>query len=145
MNVPARYPYDPRWQIVAMCWAFVAALTIVTFILRSCLPRALGIPLLAVFAVFGVLTTLRRQAFPRFLVVDEEGVWLPGGFLHPSVRRVVFAEVSDVWEAFIPRTVVLCLRSHGKTHELVSTFLPDHETYLEVAGYIYSRVPGSDA
>jgi hypothetical protein len=140
MNVPARYPYNGRWQIVAMCWAFVAALTIATFVLPRGLPSVLGIPLLAVFALLGVLTTLRRYALRRFLVVDEEGVWLPSGLLSLKVRRVVFAEVSDVWEAFIPRTVVLCLRSHGKTYELVSTLLPNHEIYLEVAGYVYSRV-----
>ncbi|MGC8642298.1 MAG: hypothetical protein ACP5XB_20745 [Isosphaeraceae bacterium] len=145
MNVPARYPYNGRWQIVAMCWAFVAALTIAIFILPWALPRVLGVPLLAVFALLGVLTTLRRYVFKRILVIDEKEVWLPCGLLQLSVRRVVFAEISEVWEVFIPRTVVFCLRSHGKTYELVSTLLPDHETYLEVAGYIFSRVPGSDS
>jgi hypothetical protein len=147
MNVPARYPYDPRWQIVAMSWTFVAALTIAGFIAGGYPPGALAIALslATVFIGFGVLTTLRRYAFPRYLVLDEEGVWLPSSFLRLSVRRVVFAETSDVWEAFLPLTVVLCLRFQGKTYEVVSTLLPDHETYLEVAGYIYSRIVGSDA
>ena len=104
---------------------------------------AIALSFLAVFVILGLLSTLRRYAFPRHLVVDEEGVWLPSGFLHLNVRRVVFAEVSDVWEAFIPRTVALCLRSQGKTYEVVSTLLPDHETYLEVAGYISSAVVAS--
>jgi hypothetical protein len=102
-----------------MCWTFVAALTIAVFFLGA--------------------------SFPRSLVLDEEGVWLPSGFLSLNVRRVVFAETSDVWEVFLPRTVALCLRSQGKTYEVVSTLLPDHETYLEVAGYILSRVVASDA
>jgi hypothetical protein len=142
MDLPARYPYDPRWQIVAMLWTFVASLTIASFVLGVCLPRALGIALnlLAVFVILGLLSTLRRYAFPRHLVVDEEAVWLPSGFLRLNVRRVVFAEITDVWEAFFPLTVALCLRSQGKTHEVVSTLLPDHEAYLEVAEYIYSRV-----
>jgi hypothetical protein len=146
MNVPARYPYNPRWQIVAMCWTFVAALTIPTVILSAYGPRSFGIPLglLAIFLVLSVLSTLRRYAFPRELVLDEKGVWLPSGFLRLNVRRVVFAEISDVWEAFIPRTVVLCIRCQGKTYELTSTLLADHETYLEVAGYIYSRVVDPD-
>ena len=58
---------------------------------------------------------------------------------------VEFAEISDVWEVFIPRTVALCLRSQGKTYELVSTLLPEHKTYLEVAEFIYSRVVRSAA
>jgi hypothetical protein len=147
MNVPARFRYDPRWQIVAMCWTFVTASAIAVFLLGAYRPSALGIAvaILTIFTGLGVLTTLRRYAFPRHLVVDEEGVWLPSGFLRANVRRVVFAEVSDVWEAFIPRTAALCLRSQGKTYEVVSTLLPDHENYLEVAGYIYSRVVASGA
>jgi hypothetical protein len=147
MNVPARYPYDPRWQILAMLWTYVAALAIASFISGAYAPKALGITLglLAVFVGLSALSTLRRYAFPRYLVVDEEGVWLPSGFMRMDVRRVVFAETSAVWEAFLPRTVALCLRCHGKTFEVLSTLLPDHETYLEVAGYIYSRIVGSDA
>ena len=57
-----------------------------------------------------------------------------------NVRRVVFADTTAVWEAFLPFTAVLCLRSHGKTFEIVSTVLPDHESYQAVGGYIYSRV-----
>ncbi len=130
-----------------MLWTFVAALTIASFVSGTYVPRALGIALslLAVFLILGLLSALRRYTFPRHLVVDEEGVWLPSGFLRLNVRRVVFAEISDVWEAFIPRTAALCLRSQGKTYEVVSALLPDHETYLEVAGYIYSRVVASGA
>jgi hypothetical protein len=146
MNLPVRYPYDPRWQIVAMLWAFVAALTIASVIASAYAPRELVIALclLAVFVGLGALATLRRYAFPRYLMVDEEGVWLPSGFLRLNVRRIVFAEISDVWESFIPRTVALCLRSQGKTYELLSSLLPDHKTYLEVAEFIYSRVVRSD-
>ncbi len=130
-----------------MAWTFVAALTIASFISAAYFPRHLGIALslLAVFIGLAALCTLRRYAFPRYLVVDEEGVWLPSGILSLNVRRVEFAEISDVWEVFIPRTVALCLRSQGKTYELVSTLLPDHKTYLEVAEYIYSRVVRSEA
>ncbi len=130
-----------------MLWTFVAALTIASFVAGAYDPRALGIALsfLAVFVILGSLSALRRYVFPRHLVVDEQGVWLPSGFLRLNVRRVVFAEISDVWEAFIPRTAALCLRSQGKTYEVVSTLLPDHETYLEVAGFIYSRVVASGA
>jgi hypothetical protein len=147
MNLPAQYPYNPRWQIVAILWAFVAVLTLASFIASAFAPKDLVIALclLAVFFGLGALSTLRHHAFPRYLVVDEEGVWLPRGFLRLNVRRVIFADVSDIWEAFIPRTVALCLRSHGKTYEVLSTLLPNHKTYLEVAGFIYSRVERSDA
>jgi hypothetical protein len=80
------------------------------------------------FAGLGVLTTLRRYAFPRSLVLDEEGVWLPSGFMRINVRRVVFAEISAVWEAALPFTAVLCFRCHGKTFEVLSILLPDSES-----------------
>jgi hypothetical protein len=138
MKASTRYRYDPRWELVAFFWTGTAVLLIV--VLAGCLPKALGIAPSLLFAGFGVLLTVRRYAFPRSLVVDEEGVWIPSGFLRMNVRRVVFAETSAVWEAFLPFTVVLCLRCHGKTFEVVSTLLPDHKTYQFVGGYIYSRV-----
>jgi hypothetical protein len=138
MKAPTRYRYDPRWELVAFFWTATAGLLIV--VLAGYLPRALGIAPGLLFSGFGVLLTVRRYAFPRSLVVDEEGVWIPSGFLRMNVRRVVFAETSAVWEAFLPLTAVLSLRSHGKTFEIVSTLLPDHECYLAVGGYIYSRV-----
>jgi hypothetical protein len=147
MNLPARYPYDPRWQIVAIPWACAAALAIASFVPGAYAPRARGIVLglLAVFVILGLLIALRRYAFPRHLLIDEEGIWLPSGFLRLDVRRVAFAEISDVWEAFIPCTVALCLRSQGRTYEVISTLLPDHGTYLAVAGYIDSRVAAPGA
>ncbi len=138
MKAPTRYRYDPRWELVAFFWTATAGLLIV--VLAGCLPRAIGIAPGLLFFGFGVLLTVRRYAFPRSLVVDEEGVWIPSGFLRMNVRRVVFAETSAVWEAFLPRNTVLCLRCHGKTFEVHSIFLPDHESYLTVGAYIYSRV-----
>jgi hypothetical protein len=138
MNAQARYRYDPRWELLALSWTAAAGLLIV--VLAGYIPRALGIPASLLFAGLGAILTLRRYAFPRCLVLDGEGVWLPSGFMRMNVRRVVFAETSAVWEAFLPLAVVLCLRCHGKTFEVVSTLLPDHESYLAVGGYIYSRV-----
>jgi hypothetical protein len=143
MKVPARYRYDPRWELVAFFWTCAAGFAIV--VLAGYFPRLLGIPASLLFAGFGVLFTVRRYAFSRSLVLDEEGIWLPSGFMRMNVRRVVFAETSAVWEAFLPLTVVLCLRSHGKTFEVVSTLLPDHKSYLAVGRYICSRVEASHA
>lgn len=147
MNLPARYPYNPRRQIVAIPWACAAALAIAGFVSGAHTPRARGIALglAAAFAAFGLLIALRRYAFPRDLVIDEEGIWLPSGFLRLHARRVAFAEISGIREAFIPCTAVLCLRSRGRTYEVISTSLPDHETYLAVAGYIDSRVSAPGA
>ncbi len=83
----------------------------------------------------------KEQDIPSSPQQEEEGQSVPV----LNVRRLVFAEIPDVWEAFIPCTAALCLRSQGKTYEVVLTLLPDHETYLEVAGYIYSLVVASGA
>jgi hypothetical protein len=145
-DMTARYPYNPRREIVAMCWASVAALTVAVFVMGLYGARGLGIVevILGFFGGFGVVVTLRRHAFPRDLVLDDEGIWLPSGFLRLQVRRVVFAEVTDVWEVFLPRTAVLCLRHRGKSYEITSTCLADHETYLNVAGSIISRMADTD-
>ena len=138
MKVPARYRYDPRWQLVALLWTCTAGFPIV--VLTGYFPRALGIAASLLFAGLGVLIMLRRYAFPRSLVLDQEGVWIPSGFMRMNVRRVLFARDSAVWEAFLPfRTAVLCLRCHGKTFEVHSTFLPDSESYQGIDRHICSR------
>jgi len=144
MKAPAQYRYDPRWELVVFCWTGAASLPIV--VLAGYFPGVLGIAASVLFAGLGLLITLRRYAFPRSLVLDEEGVWLPSGFMRMNVRRVVFAETSAVWEAFLPfRTAVLCLRCHGKTFEVHSTLLPDSESYQAIGQYICSRVEASQA
>ena len=144
MEAPARYRYDPRWEILACYWIAFAGLLIV--VLAVPFPRALSVPATFFIAGLGALLTLRRYAFPRSLVLDQEGAWLPGGFMRMHVRRVVFAETIDFWEAFLPFNMpVLCLRCRGKTHEVNSTLLADGETYQAVAEYICSRVVAAHA
>jgi hypothetical protein len=138
MESRARYPYDPPWQSVAFCCAAATGMLVV--VLAGFFPKAIGIATSLLCAGLGALITLRRYAFPRCLLVDEEGVWVPSGFLRMNVRRVVFAETTAVWEAFLPFTAVLCLRTYGKCFEIVSTLLQNHESYQAVGGYIYSRV-----
>ena len=67
MNLPARYPYDPRWQIVAMAWTFVATLTIASFISAAYFPRHLGIALslLAVFIGLAAPLHVAPLCFPE--------------------------------------------------------------------------------
>jgi hypothetical protein len=141
MNAPARYQYDPRWEVIAFMCSLAMGLPFL--VLVSLFPRTLGIAAGLIFAGFSVILTLRRQLFPRALVLDEEGVWIPSGFLRMKVRHVLFAEISDVWEVFLPRTVVLCLRCRGKTYEVYSLFLQDRVSYLAVSGFICSRVEAS--
>jgi hypothetical protein len=133
-----KFRYDPRWQAVIMAWGFAAGST--ASALLGWGPKSLEIGVSVVFAIFAGLGTVRRYCFSRTLELDEEGMWLPSGVLRLKMRRVVFADVTDAWEAFLPRVVVLCLRYHGRTLEVSSILLPDHETYLAVAGYIYARV-----
>ena len=143
MNAPARYRYDPRWELVALFWTIASSLPIV--VLAGCFPSTLGIAASLAFAGLGMLTTLRRYAFPRALVLDEEGVWLPSGFMRMKVRRVVFGEISAVWEAFLPfRTAVLCLRCRGETFEVVSALFQDTESYQAVGRYICSHAKHAD-
>ena len=80
MMTPAQYRYDPPWQFVAFSWTVVAGFLIAVF--GRVPPRGPSAsPRAAPFAALGVLITLRRYAFPRTLVLDEDGVWLPSGFL----------------------------------------------------------------
>ena len=138
MNAPVHDRYDPPPWLVALFWAFAVGSWIAGWSVG--LLRTLGIAGLG-FAVFGGLMVMRRLAFPRSLVIDEEGLWIPSGFLRMDVRRVLFADITEVWEVPLPfRTMVLCLRARGRTFEVNSTLMPDAESYLAVGQSICSRL-----
>jgi hypothetical protein len=144
MEAPIRYRYDPPWKLAAFLWILAAGSLVA--VLAGGFPRALGIAASLALAGLGGLLAVRHSAFPRNLALDDEGVWLPSGFLRISVRRVVFAETSAIWEAFLPfHTSVLCLRYHGKTYEIVSTLLPDSDTYQAVCQHVCSRIEAKHA
>jgi hypothetical protein len=139
-NAQARYRYDPHRELIAVAWALAGGFQMGH--LARYFPRWLAIAAIFGFAGLGVLIALRRYAFPRVLILDEDGAWIPSGFMRMHARRIVFAETSAIWEVFLPLTAVLCLRYRGKTFEIVSTLLPDHESYVAVGCYICSRVKG---
>jgi hypothetical protein len=145
MDSKARYPYDPSRKLAAGAWALTIFGLAVAILARGFATGVLGPGIAAIVlgVLLGLLCTIRRHGFPRFLVIDEEGVSIPSGFMRAKPRRVVFAEVSDLWEAFLPGSVVLCLRCHRKTFEIHSSFLADHQTYLTVGESICARVEGN--
>ncbi|HKI17903.1 MAG TPA: hypothetical protein VKA15_08475 [Isosphaeraceae bacterium] len=145
MDLPARYPYNPSRKLLACAWAWGAFGLAVAVFARgfATLLGGLGIAGSVLGVLLGLLFTIRRHLFPRFLVIDEDGLWIPSGFMLTKPRRVVFAEVSDIWEAYLPGTLALCLKCHRKTFDLRSSLLADHKTYLTVGGYICSRIEGN--
>ncbi len=136
VEAPAQYRYDPPWQMVATLWLLAAGAAVVTSAWG--LPRWLVIIATSFLAGSGVLVAVRRYAFPRSLLLDKEGAWIPGGFLGTKLRRVVFAEISEVWDAFVP-TAVLSLRSHGETFRIHGALLPDARALQDVGQFICSR------
>jgi hypothetical protein len=142
MSPQGPYRYDPHWRVLAFIWALAASFAILA--VAGWHHRTFAFGASALFLCLGVPLTLRRVAFTRSLVVDEDGIWLPTGFMRVNVRRVLFAEVTAVWESFLPFTAVLCLRSRDKTFEVLSTLMPDAESYQAVGRYILTRVKPSN-
>ncbi len=129
MDLPARYPYNPSRKLVAGAWAWGAfGLAVAVFArgfatqlgelgIAGSMLGGLGIAGSVLGVLLGLLFTIRRHLFPRFLVIDEDGLWIPSGFMLTKPRRVVFAEVSDIWEAYPPGTLALCLKCYRKTFD----------------------------
>lgn len=142
MSKPAHYRYDPPWELVALEWILFAGV-LVALGTRYLTPT-IGLPASLVLAAFGFLTALRRFAFRRNLVLDEQAIWLPNGFLRMNVQRVGFDEISDAWEQPFPFAArwarVIFLRAHKQTFEVHSMFLPDPESYHAVGDEIFSRL-----
>jgi hypothetical protein len=141
MDAPARYRYDPPWQYAAVAGILAAGVAIA--VSTGYCPRSIGVIAITVFGASGACFALRRYAFPRYLVIENDGVWIPSGFLRMHVRHLDFAEISALWVAPLVGMEVICLRHRGKTFEICSALLPDFASYQAVGESIFSRLESS--
>ena len=139
MSIPLRYPYNPSRKLIALGSLGGAPLMVLAE-LGLC-PRTPALVGTGVLSVLYGLLVLRRCALPRSLVLDDDSLWLPTGFLQMYVTRVRFAEIDALWERELPlRQVVLSLRSGGRTLDIFASFLPDEASYHAVDEFLLAHV-----
>ena len=86
--------------------------------------------------MLALLLGVRRVAFDRRLLLDNDEMILPTGFLQTRTSRIAYASIKRVWRHYLPATVVLRVATEKRTYEIMSTLFPDNESYLALEEFL---------
>jgi hypothetical protein len=90
--------------------------------------------------MMGLLATVRRYFFDCSLVLEQDALLVPTGFYRTRTARVMYSSIERVWETRLPFTLVLSVATRqGKKFEIVSTMLPDANSYLEIGKFLHAQ------
>ena len=91
------------------------------------------------FGILGLALGLRRVVFKRTILLRDNDMLFPTGFMQHKVVLVPYAEISELRQYQLPQTHVITFRCGEVKHQLVSTLMPDDETYVEVCNFLALR------
>jgi hypothetical protein len=86
--------------------------------------------------MLALLLGMRRVAFDRRLLLDKDEMILPTGPLQTGSARIAYASIERVWRHYLPLTVVLRVATKKRTFDIVSTLLPDNESYRALEEFL---------
>jgi len=143
MNLPRRYSYNPKlWLLVLTFGAGVAWIAAVAVQCgRS--PNTFSLSFGLIPILLGLLLTVRRLAFKRYLVLDSDALMLPTGFLRVRTTRIPYMNIERVWQIRLPWMAVLCIGTKQGKFDVLSGMLPEAGSYVAVGEFLNSRAQES--
>jgi hypothetical protein len=139
MNIPHRYPYNPQPRLIL--WVSGAGLAWIAIQRLSWgrLPTGFSLWFGLVPVVLAMLLVVRRVMGDRSVLLNEDEMILPTGFLQTGTSRILYSSIQRVWRHYLPATVVLRVATERRTHEIVSMLLPDSESYLAIERFLTAK------
>jgi hypothetical protein len=138
-NLPRQYSYDPRWQTVLFVSGSGCAWIAGQKLLCGSWPHGFSLLLGVVLAASGLLLTVRRLAFKRFLVLDTDAIVLPTGFAGMRSTQIPYTSIEHVWRAYPGYALVLCLATKQGKFQLAAPMLPEPGSFLDVENFLHSH------
>ena len=83
------------------------------------------------------MVVVRRITVERYLLLDNDSMVLPTGLFQMRTARIEYTSIKRVWRHYLPfKTVVLRVATENHTFEIVSTLLPDNESYRALEEFL---------
>src|SRR5262249_30668353 len=79
---------------------------------------------------------VRRISGERHLLLDKDSMVLPRGLFQMRTARIEYTSIKAAWRHYLPWTVVLRVATEKRTFEIVSTLLPDNESYRALEEFL---------
>ncbi len=145
MRLPAEIPYNPRAKLFVLILVAGNLPWILSFI--SWFPPKLALLGSLIAGAIVVVGGIRRLLLKRSLILRENDMVIPTGFIQLRSTTVAYAQLSELRE--VPFAVPFfswslhvnsfTFRYGETTLGLKSILMPDDETYLEVRNFLAER------
>ena len=139
MNIPHQYSYNPRPRVIALPLCGGVAWITLMFALCGCIPHGFGLWFGLVSILMGIVLALMRLVFKCFLLLDENSLTLPTGFLRVKTTRIPYVSIMRVWQTYVAWMPVLCVATRDGRFDVLSGMLPDAESYVALRDFLHSR------
>ena len=147
MRLPAEIPYNPPTKLLLLILASGASPWILSFI--SWFPSKLALLGSLIAGALVVVFGIRRLLLKRSLILRENDMVIPTGFMQLRSTTVAYAQLSELiaypgpvipfGRSALPPAHTISFRNGEKTLQLSSILMPDDETYLEVCHFLAER------
>ena len=136
MDLPRQYPYDPRPRLIFLVLGVGPLWIGVQRLSWGRMPTGFSLWIGLVPIMLALLSGVRRVLFDRSLLLDKDEMVLPIGFLQTGTARIPYSSIQRVWRHYLPLTVVLRVATEKRTFEIVSTLLPNNESYRAIEEFL---------
>ncbi len=145
MRLPAEIPYNPRAKLFVLILVGGASLWILSFL--SQIPPKLALLGSLIAGALVVVFGIRRLLLKPTLILRENDMVIPTGFLQLRSTTVAYAQLSELREhpfsmpffSWSLHADSFTFRNGERTFGLSSICMPDDETYLEVCHFLAER------
>jgi hypothetical protein len=100
------------------------------------MPTGFGLWFGLVPIMLAALLGVRRAAFDRRLLLNQDEMILPTGFLQTGTARIEYASIKRVWRHYLPGAIVLRVATEKRTFEIVSVLLPENDSYRALEEFL---------
>ena len=138
MDQPRRYPYNPQWQPILICFGGGSGLLALGCFLRP--PFWLGAVAGVLAIIWAVIQTFRRLVLTRELELGADALLLPTGPFQSRTTRIPYADIECAQETVRSQYVGLDLWVKGRVFSISSILLPDKASYTAISEFVRARV-----
>lgn len=160
MELPSRFPYNPKWWAILACFVFFG--TCSAFMAHKAATNSVGAILNGIitlgptgatafywvisglsagFVVMALLLTARRISSPQVLELGTEALLLPHGRFQQQTSRIAYSDIQAVSEVQVSGQKFLYVTAGGLRFTITASLLPDAETYAAIRDFLVSRAP----
>jgi hypothetical protein len=139
MELPHQYRYDLRpWLILfalgsGLLWIAIAWLSL------GYMPSGFSLWFGLVPVALAFIVGVRRISVAHYLLLDNDTMVLPTRPFQMRTAKVEYTSIKRVWRHYLPMTVVLRVATENRTFEILSTLLPDNESYRAVEEFLVQK------